>query len=142
MSRIINPDSAGKRRNQLMRTAAELLRHLSQKNQIDDEVKDMVATLVFGFREIDEGIEQSTLAWEKRDYWIKAEQFRQRWSWVGLLEAELQALVYADSWEQLPDMMVKLMPRLADIKVTKFTRKSSVWRGNYRRLMKEKPATD
>ncbi len=79
MGRVINTDSTGKRRNQHMRTAAEILRRLSQKNGIDAEVKDMVATLVFCFREIDEGIEQSTIAWEKRDYWMKAEDFRRRW---------------------------------------------------------------
>ena len=57
MSRVINPDSAGKQRNQLMRTAAEILRHLSQKAAIDEEVKDMVATLVYCFHEIDAGID-------------------------------------------------------------------------------------
>ena len=33
MSRVINTDGPGKRRNQLMRTCAELLRRLSQKQE-------------------------------------------------------------------------------------------------------------
>lgn len=139
MGRVINTDSTGKRRNQLMRTAAEILRHLSQKNTIDNDVKDMLAELIFSLREIDEGIEQSTLAWEKRDYWMKAEEFRRRWYWVGLSEAELNALVHKEEWHKLPEMMVKLMPHFTDVKVTKFTRKSSDWGGSYDRLMQEKP---
>jgi hypothetical protein len=139
MSRVINPDSTGKQRNQLMRTAAEILRRLSQKSDIDAEVKDMVATLVFCFREIDEGIDQSAAAWEKRDYWVKAEEFRQRWSWAGDMADQLKNLIYTESWQNMPQIMVKLLPRVADIKITKMTRKESEWQGNYDRLMREKP---
>jgi hypothetical protein len=139
MSRVINPDSTGKQRNQLMRTAAEILRRLSQKSDIDAEVKDMVATLVFCFREIDEGIDQSAAAWEKRDYWVKAEEFRQRWSWAGDMADQLKNLIYTESWQNMPQIMVKLLPRVSDIKITKMTRKESEWQGNYDRLMREKP---
>lgn len=139
MGRVINTDSPGKRRNQQMRTVAEILRHLSQKQGIDDEVKDMVATLVYCLRDIDEGIDHSALAWEKRDYWMKAEEFRNRWHWVGLYADELLGLVLADQWDALPAMMVKLFPHYADINVTKFTRKASDWKGNYEQLIRERP---
>ena len=139
MARVINTDGTGKRRNQMMRTTAEILRRLTQKTDIDDDVKDMVATLVYCFREIDAGIEQATLAWEKRDYWIKVEEFRQRWAWVGLMESRLKEMIDQNSWEQLPDLMVKLMPYVSDIKVAKFTRNESLWRGNYARLLAGKP---
>jgi hypothetical protein len=36
-------------------------------------------------------------------------------------------------------MMVKLLPRFADIKITKFTRKESTWQGSYERLLAEPP---
>src|ERR1700682_3666355 len=49
MSRAINTDSVGKARNQHMRTAAEVIRRLSQKTELDAEVKDMAAQLVFCF---------------------------------------------------------------------------------------------
>ncbi len=139
MSRVINTDSAGKKRNQNMRTGAELLRHLSQKTAIDEEVKDMVALLVYCLREIDEGIDVSARAWEKRDYWMKAEEFRQRWHWAGDMADELQALVYEDAWQRLPELMIKLLPRFSDIKINKFMRKPSMWQGCYAQLMREKP---
>lgn len=139
MSRVINTDSTGKKRNQLMRTSAEILRHLSQKNAVDTSVKDMVAMLVYCLREIDEGIEQSAAVWEKRDYWMKAEEFRQRWSWCGLLADELQRLVYDDEWHLLPQMMVRLLPYFNDITINKFTRKETLWQGAYDQLIREKP---
>jgi hypothetical protein len=139
MSRVINPDSTGKQRNQLMRTAAEILRRLSQKSDVDAEVKDMLAMLVYCFREIDEGIDQSAQAWEKRDYWVKAEELRQRWGWPGDMADQIQAMIYKEDWNKMPPIMIKLLPRFADIKITKLTRNESLWEGAYERLMKDKP---
>lgn len=139
MSRVINTDSTGKQRNQIMRTGAEILRRLSQKSTIDAEVKDMLAMLVYCFREIEEGIDQSAQAWEKRDYWVKAEELRQRWSWPGDVSDQIQAMIFQEDWNMLPALMVKLLPRFADIKITKLTRNETLWEGTYERLMKEKP---
>ncbi len=75
MSRVVNTDSVGKARNQHMRTAAEVMRRLSQKADLDDEAKDMVACLVYCFREIEDGIEEAMVAWEKRNYWISVRAF-------------------------------------------------------------------
>jgi hypothetical protein len=138
MGRVINPDTAGKRRNQLMRMSAEILRLMGQKGTIDDESKDMLATLVFNFREMDEGIEQSAQAWEKRDYWNKAEDLRRRWHWVGYMAGQLSSVVLEDKWDTLPQIMVKLLPHFADIKITKVRVKQTEWFGGYNRLMQEK----
>lgn len=138
MGRVINTDSTGKQRNQLMRTIAEILRQLSQKKEIDGAVKDMSAMLVYCLREVEAGIEQSAAAWEKRDYWMKAEELRQRWYWVGDVADQLQALILSENWGLMPQMMVKLLPHVADIKVTKLTRSESMWEGAYERLLREK----
>lgn len=140
MGRVINTDSTGKQRNQLMRTAAEIMRRLSQKPDIDNEVKDMAAMLVYCFREIEEGIEQSAAVWEKRDYWMKAEELRQRWMWPGSAADELQNIIWTDQWNLLPPVMVKLLPQFTEIKITKMTRKEDTWQGCYNRLMREKPS--
>ncbi len=123
-----------------MRTGAEILRRLSQKSEIDADAKDMLAMLVYCLREIDEGIEQSAQAWEKRDYWVKAEELRQRWGWPGAVADQLLSMILKEDWNQLPTLMVKLLPRFADIKITKLTRNESLWKGSYERLVREKPA--
>jgi hypothetical protein len=135
---VINTDSTGKHRNQAMRTGAELLRHLSQKPEIDDEVKDMVAALTYALREIDEGIDSSAAAWEKRDYWMKADELRVRWEWTARIADQLTALIYEERWGDLPAMMVKLFPYFNEIKITKMTRKEDTWQGEYKRLLRER----
>jgi len=139
MGRVINTDSTGKQRNQTMRTVAEILRRLSQKQVVDDEVRNMTAMLVYCFRDIEAGIDQSATAWEKRDYWVKSEELRQRWMWVGDMADQLRNMIYINDWTLLPPMMLKLLPRVADIKITKMTRDVSLWDGVYDKLMQEKP---
>ncbi len=137
MSRVINVDSPGKLRSQLMRTAAEVIRRLSLKNEVDEEARDMAALLVYCFREIDTGIDQSVQAWEKRDYWVKAEKFRLQWAWVKQAEADLARILRNEEWDQLPLALVRLLPQFRTIKIAKFTRKPSLWQGSYQRLLQE-----
>lgn len=137
MSRVINPNSTGKTRNHLMRTSAEILRHLSQKQNLDEEARDMASMLVLCLREIDAGIESSAEVWEKRDYWMKAEKLRQRWGWTAHAADRLERVIREDAWERLPAILVELFEHVSDIKVTKFTRKPDTWLGAYERLMDE-----
>ena len=137
---VINTDSTGKQRNQTMRTVAEILRRLSQKQVVDDEVRNMTAMLVYCLREVEAGIDQSATAWEKRDYWVKSEELRQRWMWVGDMADQLRNMIYSEQWTLLPPIMLKLLPKVADIKITKMTRDVTLWDGVYDKLMQEKPA--
>jgi hypothetical protein len=102
MSRLVKLDGPGKHRSQIMRTAAEVIRRLSEKPTLDDEARDMAALLIFCFREIEQGIDESVVAWEKRDYWVKAERFRSKWAWAGPAARELERVVMADTWDRLP----------------------------------------
>lgn len=139
MSRVINTNSPAKRRNRSRRMIAELLRLMSQKPQIDDDAKDMSAMIVFELRSIQEGVEQTITAWEKRDYWMKAERFLRQWDWVTKLAANIEDVVRNDAWDLLPELMGDLFPRFADVQIKKMTRKPSEWQGAYQRLLAEPP---
>lgn len=137
MSRVINFDSPGKLRSQLMRTSAEILHRLGTKTEIDQETRDMAAFLFYCLREIDNGIEESVVAWEKRDYWVKVEQFRLRWLWVKDASRKLEDSLRTDSWDQLPLIMIALFPYFEGIKVVKYTRSPDLWQGAFARLTGE-----
>ncbi len=141
MSRVINPDAIGKQRNQLMRTAAELLRHLSQKPEIDAEAKDMLAALVLTLKAIEDSVDEAMVAWEKRNYWNKVEEFRMQWAWVGGASARLEQLVRKEDWDQLPQQMITLLKHFSEITITRFTRTAEAWQGAYEKLLKETPPT-
>lgn len=137
MSRIISTDGPGKVRNQHRRTVAEALRHLSQKPRLDDEAKDLAALIVFCLHGIADTVDQTIEAWEKRDYWMKAERFREEWRWLEPLTDELSAIIYEGRWGQLPAVLAQLMPYFAGIKVKQMTRTPRLWQGAYERFMRE-----
>lgn len=137
MSRVINLNSPGKRRSQLRRTIAEILRHLMTKRELDEEAKDMAAALVFSLRGIAETIEVSTAAWEKRDYFLKADRFRRKWEWVMPAAQRLEGAILNSHWERLPPELAALAPYFSDIRVVKMTRKPSAWQASYRLLKQE-----
>ncbi|MHB1318723.1 MAG: hypothetical protein ACYCYF_08920 [Anaerolineae bacterium] len=137
MARIINTANPGKLRSQARRTIAEMLRHLMAKGALDDEARDMLATIVYSLREIDATIEVTTDAWEKRDYYLKADKFRLEWEWAAPAADRLEAVVRLGKWDRLPQEIMGLAQRFADVKIVKFTRAEDAWQGNYRQLLAE-----
>ena len=140
MGRVISIESPGKLRNQHRRTIAEALRRLSQKPHLDDEAKDLVALIVFSLHGIADTVDQAIDAWERRDYYLKAERFREQWRWLDPLADELSAIVGAEGenrWDELPAVLARLMPYFADIKIKQMTRKPSLWNGAYEKFREE-----
>jgi hypothetical protein len=113
------------------------LRRLASKPSVDEEAKDMAAAMVFLLRDIDDGIDVSTLAWEKRDYWLKADRFRIDWEWAGQAAVDIEDLIRNEAWDLLPRLMMELFPRFASIRIKRLTRKPELWRGAYGQLMTE-----
>ena len=137
MSRVISTDTPGKVRNQHRRLIAEAMRHLSQKSRLDEEAKDLAAVIVLSLQEIANTIDQTTEAWEKRDYYMKAERFREQWRWVDAMADELGDVVYRGDWSQLPAALARLMPHFSDITIRKLTLKPVVWQGAYEVFMRK-----
>lgn len=140
MSRLIHTTNPTTVRNQHRRTIAEILRQLSQKPRIDNEAKDMAAMLIFLLREIKQGVDQTVQAWEKRDYWMKAERFGREWEWAREAEANFDDVIRNDAWDLLPRLLAELFPMFTDVQVKRMTRPASAWKGAYKKLLTEPPA--
>lgn len=113
---------------------------MSQKPELDDEAKDLVAIIVYSLHGIADTIDQAIDAWEKRDYYLKAERFREQWRWLEPLTDELSGIVGGNGearWDELPAVLARLMPYFADIKIKQMTRKPSLWQGAYERFRRE-----
>lgn len=138
MARIISTgDTPAKRRNAHLRSCAEVLRLLAQRQSFGAEEKDMAAFLVFNLRGIYVTIDESAGAWDERDYWKKAEALRARWSWSRKAAAELEGLVTSDRWDEVPGVLVSLLPHFSDVTVVSVTRDSDWWCGAHRALLRE-----
>lgn len=137
MSRVINISSPGKLRDHHRRTIAEALRHLMYKRSIDDEARNMAASIVFSLRTIAETVDVTASAWENRDYYIKADRFRLEWEWVTPAANNIQEAILQGRWKELPGLLVQLAPHFADISIAKMTRPPDTWDSAYERLVRE-----
>jgi len=135
MSRIIYTETPGKTRHHYRRSIAEMLRRLSQKDRVDQEAKDQAALIVLCLQGMADTVDQTIRAWEKRDYWMKAERFRRQWTWLDPMADQLGALIYQEQWHELPALLAKLAPHFADVTVKRMTRSPSVWQGAHQKLM-------
>ena len=85
MTRIINLNGVGKQRKRLTREVVLAVRELVRQNDITDETRDLAALIALNLQAIYETIDLTVAAWEKRDYWVKADRFRLEWAWSGSL---------------------------------------------------------
>jgi hypothetical protein len=139
MSRIIHTNSPTKIRNRNRRSIAEMLRRLMQKPEIDAESRDMAAMITLLLWEIADGVEQSAQAWEKRDYWMKAERFMREWNWSAKIAANLEDVIRHEAWDLMPELMLELYPHFIDIQLKTMTRKPSLWQGAHTKLLADPP---
>lgn len=137
MARIVSTEeSPAQKRHAHLRSCAEVLRLLAQRPQFDAEARDMTAFFVFSLRGIYETIESSAQAWDDRDYWRKAEQLREKWRWSRTAADQLEALIHADRWDEVPPLLLSLVPHFNDITVTTITRNADWWCGALKALKK------
>lgn len=139
MSRVVAVDNVGTQRQRLRRTIAEALRHLMAKRDLDNEAQDLAALIVFSLREIDAGIEQTMAAWEKRDYYLKADRFLQEWTWVTPAADDLEKALRQGNWERLPAALAGLLGHFSDITINRMVRSKELWAGCYERLLASPP---
>jgi hypothetical protein len=139
VSRITYADGTpNQQRNSLRRAIAEVLRRMSAKSNVDVEVKDMAAFIVFSLREIAASVDKSATAWEKRDYYLKADAFRRDWAWVESTANRLHTALAEERWADLPLELAQLTPKFADVRVTQLTRPTTLWQGCYKRLIQSR----
>ena len=138
MARIISTgETPAKKRHAHLRSCAEVLRLLAQRPRFDGEAKDMAAFLVFNLRGIYQTIDESAQVWDERGYWKKAEKLRETWRWSRTSAQELEALIRAERWEEVPPRLLALLPHMSGITVTAITRDADWWCGALRALQRE-----
>lgn len=135
MSRIINPESVGKERTQLTKGIMLAIRELAKHSDPGPESRDMAAFIALALATISEGIDISVLAWEKRDYWVKADKFRMEWQWAALYAEKMRNAILADDWAGVAQVMIQTAQKLNKVVVPAGHRLGRPWVGAYKRLL-------
>ena len=131
MSRVINPDSVGKERTRLTKSIVLCIRELAKQTQVTSETKDMAAFIALALQSIAAGIDVSVAAWEKRDYWVKADKFRMEWMWAGQSAEKMRSAVLGDDWAAIAMLMPQIAQRFSKIEVSDNHRLGKPWVGAY-----------
>ncbi len=134
MSRVINPDSAGKDRNRLAKAIVLAMRELARQTDTGQESRDLAAFIALALQSISEGIDVSVAAWEKRGYWVKADKFRMDWMWAGLLAGKMKQALLADDWAGIAMLLPQIASRLQKVEVAANHRLGKPWTGSWQAL--------
>jgi hypothetical protein len=59
------------------------------------QLKDLCAFTLLTLKALSESIDRTASAWEKRDYWLKADRLRSAWKWTSTAYDEMQIALKA-----------------------------------------------
>jgi hypothetical protein len=134
LSQLINPETAGKERNQLCKAIVLALRELMRETEPGPRSLDLVAFIILALTEIDKTVDKSVDAWEKRGYWVKADRFRMEWLWSGRLAGQMSEALQADDWVRIAEYSVQVAQHLMNVKVPQRSRLGTPWVGAYDKM--------
>jgi hypothetical protein len=134
LSRIINPDSAGKDRARLSKAIVLAVRELAKQTEVTKEAKDLAAFISLALKTISEGIDASVAAWEKRDYWVKADRFRMEWMWTGQYAEKMKSAIIGDDWGTVAMLSAQIAQKFNKVAIAQNHRLGKPWVGAYKQL--------
>ena len=136
MSRVIDPNSAGKQRSQLVRRIALTVRTLLRQPEPNDETRDMAIFIVLSLDAIAETIDPSVAAWEKRDYWVKADRFRMEWTWAKKNADQMREALLVEDWGNVAMSAVQIaqQPQITSVKISPNHRMGIPWKDAWYRF--------
>jgi len=134
LSRVINPDSAGKERTRLTKCIVLCIRELARQSSVTSESKDQAAFIALALQSISDGIDVSVAAWEKRDYWVKADKFRMEWMWAGQYAQKMKDAVLGDDWATIAMLMPTIAQKFNKTVVSDNHRLGKPWTNAYKLL--------
>ena len=138
MSRIIVVEGTGTERTRLCKSIVVALRELMKQKEPDAHSYDLVAYIALALIQIDANVEKTVVAWEKKDYWLKADKFRMQWSWAkGNGEKMVSALETGD-WGTIAMLAAITGQKLNTIKVSEKHRLGTPWVGAWEKMKDEK----
>jgi hypothetical protein len=131
LSRVINPEGAGKERTQLTRAVVLAIRELIRQTEPGPLAQDLAAFIALALKGIFETIDISVAAWEKRGYWVKADRFRMDWAWSDQLGSSMEKAVISDDWATVARLSVQIADKLKSVKVPLRNRLGEPWVGAF-----------
>jgi hypothetical protein len=118
LGRIIHTTNPSRLRNAAIKKMIAAIRECLRSPQNDASLFEVGAALTVPLQEIYESIDHSAAAWEKRDYWLKADAFRRQWSWVEKFLNGMKQSVSSKNPANLQKQIIELGEKLGSMKIS------------------------
>lgn len=130
MSRIVRTESGATRRSRILNGMAQALCAVALRSDVPAaEAREVLAFLALSLAELYESVDETARAWERREYWLKADRFRSEWAWVQPILERLEAALRGADWAQARLCGVELARILADRRLRPRGTMATPWRG-------------
>ena len=133
---IKNQESGTTLRNRLSRSIVLAIRLLMEQGAPGEASFDKVAFVVLALYKLSESVDQSATAWEKRDYWVKADAFRMEWEWTLACAERLKAALFAQDWPAIASELIVAGQKLHKVQISPKNRIGEPWVGAWLALQK------
>jgi hypothetical protein len=134
LSRVINPESAGKERNRLARSVLGAVRQLGRQEEVNNRTRDLASYIALALEAIHATIDPSVEAWEKRGYWVKADRYRMEWLWAEKYGSQMGQAVLTEDWGRVAHLAAEIAGKLEKFKELKIKQGSEPWQGAWDQL--------
>jgi len=138
LGRVINPDNVGKERTRLTRAIVLAIRELMNQTEPSNQTRDLAAFISLALTAVDDTIDISVTAWEKRGYWLKADRFRLEWDWARIMGENMRKALLVEDWALVAATTVRIAEKLSGVKVPQRHQLGTPWVGAWDKL-KERP---
>jgi len=129
LSRIIQTDSPARNRERLLKTLASAYRYYKQEKMTEAQHKDLCAFALLTLKALSESIDRTASAWEKRDYWLKADRLRNAWKWTSKAYDEMRAALKANDVIAALQCLNKASDHFDSITLPKKPSGQNLWKG-------------
>lgn len=111
---------------------------LSKSQPTEKERDDLIAFIILSLMEVEKTIALTTAPWEKREYWVKADQFRSEWKWVGEIKTKLMQSRTNSGWQNVHVEICRLESKIVSFEPSKRIEGKEFWKGAYSVLLGKK----
>jgi hypothetical protein len=120
-----------------MKALSLTVKELRKYRDFNNKSRDLNAFAVMTLEAISDSVETTVKAWEKRDYWIKADKFRIEWGWVDACAAKLHSALITNNWSESIAVREVLSTKTAGIKISPRHRMGTPWLGAWDRIQEK-----
>jgi hypothetical protein len=134
LSRIISTEGGTNERTRLSKAVVKAIRLLASQQEPDNESRDLAAFIAIALNQMYKTVETSVAAWEKKDYWVKADKFRMEWEWCNRSSGSMSKAVLSEDWGSVAENSGLIAQKLMKVQLAPGARIGTPWVGAYKQL--------